>query len=58
MPRGVRSEFSLEQLRLLARAIESAQFVITLTVYDRSVMAATLAQVRALIKGAERRGEG
>jgi hypothetical protein len=48
----------VEQLRLLVRAVESARFVVTLTVHDRSVMDATLEQLRGLIRGAERWGEG
>lgn len=51
-------DFSVEQLRLLVRAVESARFVITLSVADRSVMDATLEQLRGLIRGAERWGEG
>jgi hypothetical protein len=45
------------QLRLLVRALESARFVITMTVADRSVAAVTEAQLRAMIRGAERQGE-
>jgi hypothetical protein len=55
--RGRNDVFSLVQLRLLVRALESARFVITMTVADRSVAAVTEAQLRAMIRGAERQGE-
>ena len=57
MPRRVRDDFTVAQLRLLVRAVESARFVITMTVADRSVADVTLAQLQAMIRGAERRGE-
>ncbi len=55
MARASRGEFSLEQLRLMERAVEMAVYQLTLTVRDRSVMEATRYQLQAMIRGAERR---
>jgi hypothetical protein len=55
---GRPSDFSLEQLRVIERALQTAVWQTTLSRDDRSVIAATLAQVQGMIRGAERREAG
>jgi len=55
---GRPSDFSLEQLRVIERALLAAMWAPSLRAGDRSVTAATLAQVQGMIRGAERREAG